>query len=295
MRTSEFFDERYVTLYEKQRDELIVNLFCMDPSYLLGLAFEKSVSSIVFSATLTPLDYYMDILAAKPEDGSLLLESPFPGRNVAVLIANRIPTTYKQRENSAMEVAQMIHAAVNSRKGNYIVYFPSYRYMRQVLDFINLPETEIIVQESGTTEEERDVFLAKFSSANEKTHVGFCVMGGVFGEGIDLVGDRLIGAIIVGVGLPQINPRLDLIRDYYNHLEGSGFQYAYMFPGMGRVLQAAGRVIRTPEDKGMIFLIDERFAHQRYLQLFPELWRNWRPIGKPEEAERLLNGFWERV
>ncbi len=292
VRTAELFDERYLTLYEKHRDELTVTLYCLDPSYLLGKAMDKSVSAVVFSATLTPIEYYMEILAASPEDSSLQLESPFSRRNVAVLVANRIPTTWKLRDQSAPDVARMIESAVGSRKGNYIVYFPSYQYMRTILELIDLPDADIIEQESGLSEAARDEFLARFEVGGDNTRVGFCVMGGVFGEGIDLVGDRLVGAIIVGVGLPQINPRLDLIRDYYDEQEGTGFQYAYMFPGMGRVLQAAGRVIRTATDKGLIFLIDERFTHRRYMELFPSLWKNWRPIAKPEDVKPLLARFW---
>ncbi len=292
VRTSELFDERYLALYEKRRDELTVMLYCLDPSFLLGKALEKSVSSVIFSATLSPIEYYMDILAAAPEDSYLQLDSPFPRKNVAVLVANRIPTTWKLRDQSAENVAEMIRAAVACRKGNYIAYFPSYRYMQTVLELIELPDAELIVQESGLSEGARDEFLARFSSDNDVTRIGFCVMGGVFGEGIDLVGDRLVGAIIVGVGLPQINTRLDLIRDYYNDKDGSGFQYAYMYPGMGRVLQAAGRVIRTETDKGVIFLIDERFTHRRYLDLFPSLWKNYRPVRDAKDVQNLLKRFW---
>ncbi len=292
VRTSELFDERYLTLCEKQRDELTVMLYCLDPSFLLGKALQKSVSAVIFSATLSPIEYYMDILAASPEDGSLQLESPFPRKNVAVLVANRIPTTWKLRDQSARDVAEMIHAAIECRRGNYIAYFPSYQYMRTVLELIELPDAEIIVQESGLSEAARDEFLARFTSEPDVTRIGFCVMGGVFGEGIDLVGDRLVGAIIVGVGLPQINSRLDLIRDYYNEKDSSGFLYAYMFPGMGRVLQAAGRVIRTENDKGVIFLIDERFTHRRYLDLFPTLWKNYRPVRDSKDVKSLLNRFW---
>jgi len=181
----------------------------------------------------------------------------------------------------------------HGRRGNYLFYFPSYEYLLSVHgEFLDMADgIDVIVQERGMTEGERDDFLARFAHDNEKTLVGFAVMGGVFGEGIDLVGERLTGAAIVGVGLPGISAERDLIRDYFARRSGAGFEYAYLFPGMNKVLQAAGRVIRSGDDRGVVLLIGRRFGSRACASLFP---REWRPvnIGDGEALGRELESFW---
>jgi len=178
--------------------------------------------------------------------------------------------------------------------GNYLVFFPSYAYLAAVLELLKerLPERQLLVQDRGMTEAAREAFLAQFSASNQEVLVGLAVMGGIFGEGIDLVGERLIGAVVVGVGVPQVCLERDLIKEYFDRQNVSGFAYAYQYPGFNRVLQATGRVIRTEADRGIIVLIDERFSHTRYRQLFPAHWRGAQVVRNTGEIKEKLARFW---
>jgi DNA excision repair protein ERCC-2 len=292
-RTAELYDERFVTIIEYDRS-VRIRLFCLDPSFLLRQALARGKAAVFFSATLTPIDYYRALLGGSPEDPLLQLPSPFPPEHLAVLVQDRIRTHFKARADSLLDVVQAIASLVEGRAGNYLVYLPSYQYLTAVQEQFHAlhPAVPILVQRSGMSEPEREAFLAAFAVEHGETLVGFAVMGGMFGEGIDLVGDRLIGAIIVGVGLPQLCVERDLIRDYFQEQTGAGFDYAYTFPGMNRVLQAIGRVIRSETDRGVVLLIDARFAEQRYRQLFPA-W--WQPVRARNTAEirNALAEFWQ--
>lgn len=291
-RTADGYDERYVTLSEAGR-EARVRLFCVDPSFLLRQALERGKAAIFFSATLTPSEYYLDLLGGSPEDPVLRLSSPFPPEHLEVVVQDRIRTNYKARAGTLGEVAETIGAVIGARRGNYLVYFPSYQYLNAVLEQFQTrhPRIRSLVQRPGMGESEREEFLAAFAHDQEDTLVGFAVMGGIFGEGIDLVGERLIGAIIVGVGLPQLCAERDLIRDYFQAKTGGGFDYAYTFPGMNRVLQATGRVIRSETDHGVVVLIDTRFGEPRYRRLFPSWWKAER-AGTAAEIRRRVREFW---
>jgi len=252
---------------------------------------------VMFSATLTPSKYFMDILCSGGDDSKndtnyISLLSPFPRENMLLLLAGDISTRYKDREGSLGRIADMIFQATKGKAGNYIAYFPSYSYLASVYEVFNEkhPDVHTIRQESGMAEGERDEFLALFKHTGE-TMVAFCVLGGIFSEGIDLTGDRLIGTIIVGVGLPQINTELDIVRDHYGG-PGRGFDFAYRFPGMVKVLQAAGRVIRSGEDRGIVLLIDDRFVSRQYTGLFPDHWRGWRSVRGADELTSALDEFW---
>jgi DNA excision repair protein ERCC-2 len=247
------------------------------------------------SATLTPIDYYCALLGGSSEDPLLQLPSPFPPEHLAVLVQDRIRTHFRARAGSLPEVVQAIASLIEGRAGNYLVYLPSYQYMAAVQEQFHAlyPAVPILVQRSGMNEPDREAFLAAFAVEHGETLVGFAVMGGVFGEGIDLVGDRLIGAVIVGVGLPQLCVERDLIRDYFQEQTGAGFDYAYTFPGMNRVLQAIGRVIRSETDRGVVLLIDARFAEPRYRRLFPAWWRPARARSTAEIRKGLAE-FWIR-
>ena len=242
---------------------------------------------------MTPAAYFQKILGCDESARTRMLPSPFPGENLCLLISGNISTLYKQRVKTVPAVTQAILATVQQKKGNYLLFFPSYQYMKMVYESFSekRPDIETILQTRGMKEHERKIFLERFAHDNEETLVGFAVMGGIFGEGIDLVGDRLTGAVIVGVGLPGISLERDLIRDYFTHSNGAGFEYAYMYPGINRVFQAAGRVIRTEYDRGVVLLIDQRFSTFRYKSLFP---REWRPIKVKEEEHirALLQEFW---
>jgi DNA excision repair protein ERCC-2 len=223
------------------------------------------------------------------------LSSPFPPENLAVLIQDRIQTHFKGRTASLGDVVEAIGTLVQGRKGNYLVYFPSYQYLNHVLDDFKAryPVLLVLVQRTGMTETERDEFLAAFSVEHGATLVGFAVLGGIFGEGIDLVGERLIGAVIVGVGLPQLGVERDLIRDYFQRQNTAGFDYAYTFPGMNRVLQAIGRVIRSETDRGVVLLIDARFNETRYRRLFPAWWKFVR-VRNTAALSEAVSSFWHQ-
>lgn len=273
-RTADLYDERFVTILESQ-PTLKVRLFCRDPSRLLREALGRGRAAIFFSATLAPLDYFRALLGGEPEDPVLQLASPFPPENLGVLVHDRIQTHRKGRADSLAQVVAAIGALVAGRRGNYLVYFPAYQYLNDALRAFQTryPAVAVLAQRPGLSEAERGAFLASFQAESSETLVGFAVLGGIFGEGIDLVGERLIGAVIVGVGLPQLCAERDLIRDYFQSRGGAGFEFAYTFPGMNRVLQAAGRVIRSETDRGLVLLIDARFGEPRYRRLFPPWWQ----------------------
>jgi DNA excision repair protein ERCC-2 len=292
-RTAELYDERYATLIEPG-SSVQARLFCLDPSFLLRQALDRGKSAVFFSATFTPLDYYQSLLGGRLEDPRLQLRSPFAPEHLRVLLHDRIRTDLKARAGSLDEVVHAIGALVHGRRGNYMIYFSSYQYLGAALDRFQRLYPELLTrsQQPRMTEAERDSFLAAFSSKPAITQVGFAVMGGIFGEGIDLVGDRLIGAAVVGVGLPQLSPERDLIRDHFQAQAGSGFDFAYTFPGMNRVLQAVGRVIRSETDRGIVLLLDSRFSQPRYQRLFPA-W--WQPVRAPnlEAIRSSVCAFWD--
>jgi DNA excision repair protein ERCC-2 len=293
-RTAELYDEHFVTIIESD-PAIKVRLFCLDPSLLLRKALARGKAAIFFSATLTPMDYYRTLLGGALEDPVLQLSSPFPSQNLAVLIQDRIQTHFKGRAESLGAVVEAIGTLVQGRRGNYLVYFPSYQYLNDTLqEFqIRFPPISVLVQRPGMNESERDAFLAAFSVEHGETLVGFAVLGGIFGEGIDLVGERLIGAVIVGVGLPQLCVERNLIRDYFQQQNAAGFDYAYTFPGMNRVLQAVGRVIRSETDHGVVLLIDARFDELRYRRLFPPWWK-FVKVRNSDALRETVAGFWKR-
>jgi DNA excision repair protein ERCC-2 len=210
------------------------------------------------------------------------------------MVQDRVATTLRSRAESYSSVAASIAALAQTKAGNYLAFFPSYEYMTRVLEEFHsaFPQFSTVTQKSGMTESERDGFLEFFGVSSERTVVGFAVLGGIFGEGIDLVGDRLIGVAVVGIGLPQICLERDLIREFWQNSGRSGFDYAYTFPGMNRVLQAVGRLIRTETDRGVVLLIDERFARRTQRALFPSWW-NATAARSAVEIATQCEQFWE--
>lgn len=225
----------------------------------------------------------------------MALQSPFPAQNLGLFCLPAVSTRYRDRESSVRPISDALAALARGKTGNYLAFFPSYAYLRQVYeDFTaRYPQIKTLAQESGLDDAARAEFLAHFSPAPSTTLLGFGVLGGVFGEGIDLPGDRLIGCAVVGVGLPQVSPRQEMLRRYYDETAGCGFDYAYRFPGMNKVLQAAGRVIRTPQDKGVVLLLDDRFAQPEYARLFPPHWAHRRSVASAAELEAALTAFWD--
>lgn len=293
MRVAERYGDAYASCYEKRGEDLTVRLFCLDPAGQMREAQERGIAVVFFSATLTPGDYFRRIFGCGETARKVILASPFPETNLCLLVAGGVSTLYTRRERTKDEIARLIQTLIRGKQGNYLIFFPSYEYLRMVLErFVEIsPETEVIVQSHGMTELERDRFIASFSVENRETLAGFAVMGGVFGEGIDLMGDRLTGAVIVGVGLPAICLERELILQYFAEHGGEGFKFAYLYPGLNKVLQAAGRVIRSETDRGTVLLIDSRFATERYEVLFPG---EWRPVIVRNESqlENSLKRFW---
>ncbi|TMV48072.1 ATP-dependent DNA helicase [Paenibacillus mesophilus] len=274
IRTAGYYDEKYISFAEFERSEVRMKLLCVDPSGMLRLMGKGYRSQVYFSATLSPISYYRDMLGGEADDYTIAIPSPFRKEQLDVLLLP-VSTRYRDRERSKEPIAAMLHQAARERPGNYLVFFPSYEYMNEV--YSRFAETEfpgdVLVQQGGMSEEERESFLASFRSGAERTLLGFAVMGGVFSEGVDLTGDRLTGVVVVGVGLPQFGRERDWIRQYFDGTGRNGFDYAYKYPGMNKVLQAGGRLIRTEQDRGTLVLVDDRFLQPDYNALLPEEWK----------------------
>ena len=314
-------DENYVIYDEMQEDgRFMIKLFCVDPSKNLQKCIDKSVSTIFFSATLLPINYYKRLLSTKEDNYAIYAQSTFDETQRLLAFGRDVSTKYTRRGPAEYEkIARYIRAAIRSKKGNYMVFFPSYKMMQDVYDVFVRVEREsdtrngvavsdeqniaeesleesltIIMQHSNMNEAEREEFLQAFEQEDGGTLVAFCVMGGIFGEGIDLKNDRLIGAVIVGTGLPQISNEREILKQYYDKQGLSGFDYAFRYPGINKVLQAAGRVIRTQEDCGIIVLLDERFLQSDYNALYPREWKN-RIVGNVETIDAEICKFWENA
>ncbi len=341
-------DENYVIYNELQEDgRFMIKLFCVDPSKNLQKCIDKSVSTIFFSATLLPINYYKRLLSTKEDNYAIYAQSTFDEKQRLLAFGRDVSTKYTRRGPvEYAKIAQYIRAAIQGKEGNYMVFFPSYKMMQDVCEVFVSAELEngkwdevllneesliceqdsegrmnaemqafhldeivednigrsavidkqttltITMQRSNMNEAEREEFLQSFEREDNGTLVAFCVMGGIFGEGIDLKNDRLIGAIIVGTGLPQISNEREILKQFYDKQGLSGFDYAFRYPGINKVLQAAGRVIRTQEDRGIIVLLDERFLQSDYDALYPREWKE-RIVGDVSQLEKEILHFWE--
>ena len=292
----DILDENYVIYSELERDgRFKVKLFCVNPAANLQNYQEQGNSTIFFSATLLPIRYYKKLLSVETDDYAVYAESPFPEENRLLIIGRDVSTRYTQRgQIMYRRIAEYIAAVAEARRGNYMAFFPSYRFMEDVYEeFIRrAPGITAVVQSQFMDEKEREQFLERFEASDSAGLVGFCVMGGIFSEGIDLAADRLIGAVVVGTGLPQVCNDREIVKQYFDSRGMDGFDYSYRYPGMNKVLQSAGRVIRTENDRGIIVLLDGRFCQKQYQELFPREWKVSRicSVGDiKEEAER----FWE--
>lgn len=293
----ERMDDRYAIYLKREGKNCTVTIFCMNPSKDVRSRLDQGRSAIFFSATMLPVGYYKDMLSSR-DDYDLYIDSPFDPANRLIIAATDVSTRYTRRnEQEYIRYAGYIRQIIRARHGNYMVFFPSYKLMEDVFDVFCEQELSkagsglhVVKQTAGMSEEERQAFLDQFRSGSEAV-IGFCVMGGIFAEGIDLRSDRLIGAIIVGTGLPQISEERQLLRDYFDRLCGRGFEYAYLNPGINKVLQAGGRVIRTETDQGVIALLDERFCCAQYRSRFP---RDWTGIRRTNlgTAGKIVEDFW---
>ena len=286
----------YVSMTENK--EFIVKLLCIDPSKNLKECMDKGRSTILFSATLLPIQYYKKILGGEPEDYEVYAKSVFDNKNRGLFAAYDVTSKYTRRNDLEYHrIAGYIYQTVKEKKGNYMVFFPSYAFMTAVYekyscDFLDPSNEECILQQEYMPEEMREAFLKKFeSSVNDKSLIGFCILGGIFSEGIDLKNDSLIGAIIVGTGLPLVCNEREILKDYFDDDNASGFDYAYRYPGMNKVLQAAGRVIRTMNDIGVVLLLDERFLQSSYRKLYPREWDNMIKVSSADVSDK-IRAFW---
>ena len=295
---SELLDDNYVvyTAFD-ENGRFYMKLFCVNPAENLQKCLDKGNSTVFFSATLLPLQYYRKMLSTRSENFGMYVESPFEQKKRCLMICRDVSSKYTRRGyEEYRKIAEYIARMSWQKKGNYMVFFPSYRLMEDVYqvyqDEFSVSWVRCISQHASMTELEREEFLEEFTEETEETLVGFCVMGGIFSEGIDLIGDRLIGAAVVGTGLPQVNCEREILKGYYDEKGEQGFDYAYRYPGMNKVLQAAGRVIRTKEDTGAILLMDERFLNRDYRNLFPREWNDacTCTLGN---VEKHLQAFWD--
>lgn len=280
------------------REEIKLQLFCVDPSGKLAQCLEKGEASVLFSATFLPIRYYKRLLGGTEEDYEVYAKSSFDPGRLGLFIEGDVTSRYSSRGTEQyVKIATGIHSAVSERHGNYMIFFPSYRFMEQVMEqygrmFPEDEETSFSVQRPQMTEEERAQFLERFEEArDDKSLLGFCVLGGIFSEGIDLRQDRLIGAVVVGTGFPQVCAQREILKAYFDGRGENGFDYAYRYPGMNKVLQAAGRVIRTADDVGVVVLMDERFCTGAYRRLFPTQWSSGRVTDSREIGDKIA-GFW---
>jgi len=281
------YDERYVTYMELERNDVRIKLFCRDPSALLRQMGKGYRSYIFFSATLSPLGYYRDMLGADEEDYSVSVPSPFSKEQLEVELLP-LSTRYRDREGTRGPIVSLLQRILRGRSGNVLIFFPSYEYMNDVAERFREqePGANLLVQETGMREEERERFLGAFQAERSPSVVGFAVLGGIFSEGVDLTGDRLTNVVVVGVGLPQVGTERNLIKEYFDGTGKNGFDYAYVYPGMNKVLQAGGRLIRTERDRGLLVLVDDRFLSSGYQQLLPEEWKPLKVLRSREQEAR---------
>ena len=310
LNTYELLDEKYI-IYSDYSDEgnFRLHLQCMDPSTNLDNYLKKGRCGIFFSATFLPIKYYMEQLAGGTDDYAVYAPSPFLPENRLIMIGRDVSTKYTRRGPAEYKkIADYITDFVSAKTGNYLIFFSSYKMIDDVLPFVeenfSLQQTDsynneqnttprIFIQSPSMNEQQREEFLENFKANPTNTTLGFCVMGGIFGEGIDLKDSRLIGAVIVGTGLPMVCTENELFKDYFEREDRSGFDYSYRYPGMNKVLQSAGRVIRTDTDRGAILLLDERFMQMSYQKLFPKEWYPYEVVTKNNMRERVKK-FWEK-
>ncbi len=298
MNMFERVDENYV-LYSDfdEENRFCLHLYCVNPSVNLQECLERGNSTVFFSATLLPVNYYKNLLSSKKDNYAVYADSAFREEQRLLFIGRDVSSLYTRRTiGEFRRIALYIQQVLRAKKGNYLIFFPSYRFMEDVYEqflAVNEREVDCIMQSGNMNEAEREEFMQEFAESREKSLAAFCVLGGIFSEGIDLKEDLLIGVLIVGTGLPQICTQREILKEYYQEENGQGFDYAYQYPGMNKVLQAAGRVIRTASDRGIIGLLDERFLRNDYRQLFPREWSQYE-VHTLESLPGALDAFWEK-
>ncbi len=293
---SEHFDRGFRCYVELYGGDTTVKTYCLDPSSIMNALLHRAHAAILFSATLTPPEYFCDVLGGGKRSHSVSLPSPFDPEGLCVAVADYLSLRMEDRKKSFSRYATAIAATVSAKAGNYIAYFPSYECLTGVWNAFRrkYPNVETVVQKQGMGRVEREEFLGAFRNDMGHLRVGFCVMGGAFSEGVDLPGSRLIGSIIFGVGLPAMSNERNIIEEHFDETVGEGYDYAYTYPGMNRVLQAVGRVIRRDSDRGVAVLVDDRYATPKYRHLFPNHWQHVQYAGNAPSLAEIVRRFWEK-
>ena len=293
-RLLDFYNDSSVIYIAKNgKNNYFLNLFCLDPSRFIMQSLHQAKSKIIFSATLTPIDYYIEGIGGNESNPVLSLKSPFNINNLCLMVAPNISTSYKNRKDTLKTVAEYIKEAIKGCVGNYFVYVPSYEYLDMILPYLSDFDGDLIVQEKDMNDYQRDEFLSKFLDKPTKTTIGLVILGGAFGEGVDLVSERLIGVVIVGVGLPQICYERNLIKDYFNEKNKMGYKFSYIYPGINKIMQAVGRVIRSETDRGIALLIDDRYLTSDYNSLFHQKWKNYHVVTSSKDIKKIIDNFWK--
>ena len=296
VKVSDYYTESFRThLLITKNSELLIRVFCLDSSSLIANSLNLGGSAVLFSATLSPLNYYQEMFGLIDDSLLYQLTSPFNESNLNLLITSYIPVTYQQRQHSLTKIITAIYTMITAKTGNYLVFLPSYTFLKQVVVAFNqaYPHVDTIIQETNMTRMQQEEFLKQFVSNPSKVLLGFAVLGGSFAEGIDLKGDRLNGVAIVSVGLPMLNSETNELKEYFDNKQKNGFQYAYQLPGLNNIFQAAGRVIRSSTDIGVVLLIDSRFSTARYTQFFPPHWKYAHVVHNKLELQNNLFKFWD--
>ena len=291
----EYFDKGFLCYVEIFSGDITVKVYCLDPSPTMNTLLRRARSAVFFSATLTPTEYFCDVLGGSKDAERVTLPSPFDPDNLSVTVVDGVSVRAEDRHKNYARYATLIAAAVSPKHGNYIAYFPSYECLEGVLEIFSkkYPKVETVAQSRGMDASEKERFLSAFRDDEGHLRVGFCVLGGAFSEGVDLPGSRLIGSIIFGVGIPALSNERNIIKEYFDNATGNGYEYAYTYPGMTRVLQAAGRVIRREGDRGVVVLVDDRYSEHKYRALFPKHWQGVQYTGNVRSLAEIIRRFWE--
>lgn len=290
---SQYFSYQHRFLIQSDdQDGLQIQMMCLDASDFLLQTIHDAISGIVFfSATLSPISYYAQLLT-QGEGKFLELPSPFPKEHLKIVIHQNISTKYRMRIHSVDEIIETIRIVTQEKPGNYIAYFPSYRYLKMVTDCLDEEPYRILIQKAEQTEEEKVSLLKQFQNTDE-CKVGFFVMGGLYSEGVDFIGDLLSGVIVIGVGLPQLCFENNILKEYFDQKFDNGFDYAYTYPGFTKVIQAVGRVIRSETDYGIAILMDERFGYEKYQNLMPSHWEKRSKVENLRQLRWEVRRFWQ--
>ncbi|MCK5762373.1 MAG: ATP-dependent DNA helicase, partial [Candidatus Izimaplasma sp.] len=291
---SEFYNHNYKYIVQAIDDDIVVTLSCLDASNYILDTIERRVSGVVlFSATLFPVDYYVKLIT-NGVGKTISIPSPFTQSHLGLFVDDSTSTRYRDRPRSIDNIIDSIYAIAESKTGNYIIFFPSYVYLNMVLEEFNTEDYEMLVQTRNMSQRQRNAMLEEFNTISDKSRIGFFVLGGSFSEGIDYIGDMLSGVLIVGVAMPMFNKYNELLRNHFDNEFNEGFDYAYTYPGMNKVIQAVGRVIRTNNDIGIAVLFDDRYSHFKYKSLFPKNWSHYKRIPKGQYLQSFISEFWEK-